>query len=95
MSIDAGIPASYGNGTESFSSPDNLLSVLSSAELWVTSADRARIERYRHQALDYSFPAGQAQPGIQLAAFEVPRLLEEIERLKVLAGLTPPPPLGS
>jgi hypothetical protein len=41
------------------------------------------IERLTTAAQDYTFPAGQAQAGIQLATVEVPWLLAEIERLKL------------
>jgi hypothetical protein len=40
------------------------------------------IARLQEAALDYSFPAGQAQAGMQMAMVEVPWLLAEIERLK-------------
>jgi hypothetical protein len=43
----------------------------------------AKIELLREQSLDYSYPAGQAQAGIQLAAVEIPWLLAEIERLSL------------
>jgi hypothetical protein len=40
------------------------------------------IARLQEAALDYSFPAGQAQAGMQMAMVEVPWLLAEIEKLK-------------
>jgi hypothetical protein len=43
---------------------------------------KAKIERLLQDAKDYSFPAGQAQAGIQLGTVEVPWLLEYIEELK-------------
>jgi hypothetical protein len=41
-----------------------------------------KIKRLCEQAIDYSFPAGQAQAGIQFGTVEVPWLLAEIARLK-------------
>jgi hypothetical protein len=49
---------------------------------WETNAHLEKIERLTQQATDYSFPAGQAQAGIQLATVEVPWLLGYIEELK-------------
>lgn len=52
------------------------------SEHWERERMYAKIERLRAQATDYSFPAGQAQAGLQMALVEVPWLLSEIERLK-------------
>lgn len=52
------------------------------SEHWETGRHMATIERLREQATDYTFPAGQAQAGIQMATVEVPWLLAEIERLQ-------------
>jgi hypothetical protein len=52
------------------------------SELWETNQRLARIESLRLVALDYSYPAGQAQVGIQMATVEVPWLLAEHARLK-------------
>lgn len=52
------------------------------SELWETNQRLARIEMLRKVAMDYSYPAGQAQVGIQLAACEIPWLLNYIEKLK-------------
>jgi hypothetical protein len=51
------------------------------SQRWETSRHMANIEALQAQALDYSYPAGQAQAALQLANVEVPWLLAEIERL--------------
>lgn len=52
------------------------------SERWELSQRMAKIERLLEAARDYSYPAGQAQAGIQLASVEVPWLLAHIEELK-------------
>ena len=52
------------------------------SQLWETNRHMTTIERLLEAATDYSYPAGQAQAGIQMATVEVPWLLAEIERLK-------------
>lgn len=52
------------------------------SEHWAEAARLAKIERLCAQGQDYTFPAGQARAGIQLATVEVPYLLQEIARLK-------------
>lgn len=49
---------------------------------WESHVRMERIALLREQALDYTYPAGQAQAGIQLATVEVPWLLSENARLK-------------
>lgn len=52
------------------------------SEHWEFSQRLARIEELRQVALDYSYPAGQAQVGMQMAMSEIPWLLNYIEQLK-------------
>lgn len=52
------------------------------SERWETNKHLTTIDRLREQALDYTYPAGQTQAGLQLATVEVPWLLAEIDRLK-------------
>lgn len=52
------------------------------SEHWETSQRIARIEELRLVAMDYSYPAGQAQVGLQMAMSEIPWLLNYIEYLK-------------
>lgn len=61
--------------------------------LWETGKHMASIERLQAQAADYTYPAGQAQAGIQLATVEVPYLLAEIERLTLSGGRTKSTPI--
>lgn len=59
------------------------MSALTRAEQqWEAHRRMERIALLRGQALDYTYPAGQAQAGIQMAAVEVPWLLTENARLK-------------
>jgi len=55
---------------------------MKASRFWQYNTLVVNIERLQAQATNYSYPAGQAQAGIQLATVAVPRLLEEIERLK-------------
>jgi len=52
------------------------------SEHWETSQRIERIKSLREVAMDYSYPAGQVQVGIQLAVVEIPWLLDYIEHLK-------------
>lgn len=49
---------------------------------WEERKHMANIERMLQRAMDYSYPAGQAQAGLQMALVEVPWLLEKIAELK-------------
>lgn len=77
-----------------FSAQEEALTALAPAALWVTAEDDARLERLLQAATDYTYPAGQAQAGIQLATTEVPRLLEEIGRLRAMVAHLPFPSSG-
>lgn len=52
------------------------------SERWAHQTHLAKLDALCAQAKDYTYPAGQAQAGIQLAVIEVPYLLQEIARLK-------------
>jgi hypothetical protein len=43
---------------------------------------KAKIDSLLEQAMDYTYPAGQTQAGLQMANVEVPWLLGYIEELK-------------
>lgn len=63
---------------------------------WADQQKLDKIKRLLAVATDYSYPAGQAQIGIQLATVEIPWLLQHIEELKESNGAEEPvlPALG-
>lgn len=52
------------------------------ASQWAYQKKLVKIATLTEQATNYSYPAGQAQAGIQMATVEVPWLLGYIEELK-------------
>lgn len=53
---------------------------------WADQQKLDKIKGLLAAATDYSYPAGQAQIGIQLATVEIPWLLQHIEELKERNG---------